>query len=312
MREIETPTPGDGEVLVRVHAAGIHVGDAFGVRGAPLPLRFMSGLRRPRVGVPGFDIAGTVAAVGRSVTRFVPGDEVVGVCRWPASGACAEYAVAAEEGLVARPPGLSFEEAAAIPTSASAALHGLRDAGGLASGQRVLVIGASGGVGTYAVQIAKAHGAEVTGVCSARNLDLVRSLGADRVIDYTAEDFTLERERYDLVLDNVEHRPLAEVRRVLAPTGTLVLNSGTGASGIGLVVRLIRPLVLSPFSGQRLRRFLSNPSRADLELLVGMAAEGRLRPVIGATYPLAETAAAFRQVESGHSRGKIVISVAAA
>jgi NADPH:quinone reductase-like Zn-dependent oxidoreductase len=198
----------------------------------------------------------------------------------------------------------------AIPTSALAALHGLRDAGGLQPGQRLLVNGASGGVGSFAVQLGKVLGAEVTGVCSTANVELVRSLGADHVVDYTRQDFTAGAERYDLILDNIENRPLSAVRRALAPGGTLVLNSGTGATGLRMLARLVWPLLLSPFTSHRLRRFISNPKRADLEWLAQRAAEGSVRSVIGSTYALAETAAALRLIESGHSRGKVVVTMA--
>ena len=307
-REIEKPGIRDREVLVRVRAAGLHIGDVFGVRGSPFPVRFTSGLRGPKVGVPGSDIAGTVEAIGSAVTRFAPGDEVFGCCKWPSSGACAEYARADEDALVGKPSGMSFEQAAALPTSASAALHGLR-AGRLQAGQRVLINGASGGVGTYAVQIARALGAEVTGVCGPTNVELVRSLGAHRVIDYTREDFTRGTARYDLILDNMENHSLADTRRALAPDGTIVLMSGTGASGLGLLVRLIRPVVMSPFVKHSLRRPLSNPKREDLEVLMTMVEEGALRPVIDATYPLSETAAAIRYIETGHARGKVVVTI---
>jgi NADPH:quinone reductase-like Zn-dependent oxidoreductase len=307
-REIDRPAIGDRQVLVRVHAAGLHIGDAFGVRGSPFPVRFTSGLRGPKLGIPGFDIAGTVEATGSAVTRFGPGDEVFGICTWPSSGACAEYARAAEDALVHKPAGLSFEQTAAIPTSASAALHGLRDAGRLQAGQRVLINGASGGVGTYAVQIARAFGAEVTGVCGPTNVDLVRSLGAHRVIDYTREDFTRGSQRHDLILDNMENHSLADCRRALTPNGTLVLMSGTGASGLRLLVRLIRPVLLSPFVKHSLRRPYSNPNRQDLEVLVSMVEAGTLRPVIDATYPMPETAAAIRHIETGRARGKVVVA----
>jgi NADPH:quinone reductase-like Zn-dependent oxidoreductase len=308
-REIERPEIGDREVLVRVHAAGLHVGDVFGVRGSPFPARFTSGLRGPKFGVPGFDIAGTVEATGSAVTRFVPGDVVFGICTWPTSGACAEYARASEDALIVKPAEMTFEQAAAVPTSASAALHGLRDAGRLQAGQRVLINGASGGVGTYAVQIARALGAEVTGVCGPTNVELVRSLGAHHVIDYTREDFTRGAARYDLILDNVENHSLAETRRALTPDGTLVLMSGTGASGLRLLARLIRPVVMSPFVKHSLRRPFSNPKREDLEVLGAMIEEGKLRPVIDATYPLLETAAALRHIEAGHARGKVVVAI---
>lgn len=308
-RRIDKPDIGRDEVLVRVHAAGLHVGDCFGVRGSPWPLRMISGLRRPKYGVPGFDVAGHVEAIGTNVTRFQPGDEVFGVCRWPSAGACAEYARAAENELVPKPASLTFEQAAAIPTSALAALHGLRDAGDLKPGQKVLINGASGGVGTFAVQIGKALGAEVTGVCSTANVAMVRSLGADHVIDYTKADFTRGVLRYDLILDNVENRSLSDVRRVLEPRGTLVLNSGTGASGLKLMLRLAWPLVLSRFVRHQLRRYLSNPNRADLEVLKALVEDGKLKTVIDRSFPLAETPAALRHIEAGHARGKVVIAV---
>jgi NADPH:quinone reductase-like Zn-dependent oxidoreductase len=221
----------------------------------------------------------------------------------------AEYARANEDEVIGKPPGLSFEQAAAIPTSASAALHGLRDAGRLQAGQRVLINGASGGVGTYAVQIARAFGAEVTGVCGPTNVELVRSLGAHHVIDYTREDFTRGTARYDVILDNMENHSLADTRRALAPDGTLVLMSGTGASGLGLLVRLIRPVVMSPFVKHSLRRPYSNPNHKDLEVLTSMVEAGTLRSVIDATYPLSEAAAAIRHIEAGHARGKVVVAI---
>jgi NADPH:quinone reductase-like Zn-dependent oxidoreductase len=312
LRDIETPAVRKDEVLVRVHAAGLHRGDTFGVRGSPFPVRIMCGLRRPRYGVPGLDVAGQVEAVGSEVARFRPGDEVFGSCRWPSAGACAEYARAAEDHLVHRPAGLTVQEAAAIPTSALAALHALRDAGTLKPGQKVLISGASGGMGTFAVQIAKALGAEVTAVCSTRNVELVRSLGADHVIDYTRDDFTRGGPRYDLILDNVENRSLSEVRRALTPEGTLVLNSGTAFSGPRIFVRVLWPVVLSRFVSHNLRRNLSNPTHADLDVLKGLVEEGRLRPAIDSTYPLAETPAALRHIETGHARGKVVVVVSSA
>lgn len=303
LRDLDTPAIGPDEVLIRTRAASVHPGDAFAVRGSPFPVRLVTGLLRPAYGVPGLDVAGTVEAVGSAVTGLRPGDEVLGV----GIGTCAELVRAKASLVVARPTALSFVQAAALPTSGLAALHGLRDAGRLTAGQRVLVIGASGGVGSFAVQIANAIGAEVTGVCSSANVDLVRSIGADHVVDYTREDFTAGGRRYDLILDNVEHRPLSEVRRALTPHGTLVLNSGTGATGLRMLVRLAWPLVLSRFTSQRLTRFISSPRREDLEWLAARAADGTIRPVVGATYPLRETAAALRVVETGHARGKVVI-----
>jgi NADPH:quinone reductase-like Zn-dependent oxidoreductase len=304
-RKIRSPAVGRDEVLVRVRAAGLHVGDCFAVKGSPFVVRLFSGLRRPRIGVPGFDLAGEIAEVGSGVTRWRPGDLVFGC----GVGTCAVYATTRPDQLVTMPAGLTFEQAAAIPTSGLAALHGLRDAGRIQAGQRVLVNGASGGVGTFAIQIAKAFGAEVTGVCSTANVDLVRSIGADRVIDYTREDFTRLGPRYDLILDNIENRPLADVRRALTPRGTLVLNSGTGAAGLAMLVRLAAPIVRSPFTSQSLRRFVSNPNEADLDVLKGLVEDGKVRPVIDRTYPLAETQDALRHIETGHARGKVVVSV---
>lgn len=304
-RDIAKPEIGDKEVLVRVCAAGLSIGDYFGVKGAPLPMRLATGLLRPRYGVPGYDFAGRVEAVGPGVTRFRPGDGVFGASQ----GTCAEYVSVAEAKLAAKPANLSYKEAAAMPTSALAALQGLRDAGKLQPGQRVLINGASGGVGSFEVQIAKALGAEVTGVCSTRNVEMVRALGADHVVDYGQEDFTEVAPGYDLILDNVENRSLTDCRRALTRHGTLVLNSGTGARGLGLLVRLVRPLMLSPFVGQRLRRYLAHPNGTDLNVLKALVEDGKLKPVIDSTYPLGKTAAALRQIETGHARGKVVVIV---
>ena len=305
-RDIDIPSVGEGDVLVRVHAAGLHIGDVFAMHGTPLVVRLATGLRRPKYGVPGFDLAGTVAAVGKGVTRFAVGDEVFGT----GNGTAAEFARTKEDELVAKADGLSWLQAAAIPTSGLAALHGLRDAGRIRSGQKVLINGASGGVGSYAVQIAKALGAHVTGVTSTRNVELVASLGADDVIDYTRDDFTRRSGEFDLILDNIENRSLADVRRALAPNGTLVLNSGTGADGMRLLVRLVRPLLLSPFSSQTMRRFVSNPNAADLLALKELVDSGRLTPAIDRCYPLDETVAALRHIRGGHARGKVVLSIA--
>lgn len=305
LRDLDKPAIRDNEVLVRVEAAGLHVGDCFGVRGAPFAMRLVSGLLKPKLGIPGFDLSGHVEAVGRNVKRFQPGDEVFGA----STGTCAAYARAGEDQLALKPTRLTFEEAAAVPTSALAALHGLRDAGKVQAGQKVLINGASGGVGTFGVQIARSLGAEVTGVCSTANVHLVRSIGADHVIDYTREDFTQGGQRYDLIFDNVENRSLSDCRRALTPGGTLVLNSGTGARGIGMLVRLVKPLVVSPFVRQNLRRYLSVPKHADLRVLKEMVEAGKLTPVIDKTYPLRETAAALGYIEGGHARGKVVITV---
>ena len=305
LRELDTPAIASDEVLVRTRAASLHPGDLFSVLGSPFPVRLATGLRRPKVGIPGYDVAGTVEAVGSSVSHLSPGDEVFGF----GIGTCAELVRARGDLVVPKPASLSFEDAAAIPTSALAALHGLRNAGRLQTGQRVLINGASGGVGHFAVQLAKVLGAHVTGVCSHANVDMVRSLGADEVVDYTRTDFTAGPHRYDLILDNVENRRLSDVRRALTPRGTLVLNSGTGATGLRMFARLLWPLVLSPFVGHNLRRFVSSPKRADLAWLAERAAEGSLRPVIGSTYAQRDAAAALRLIESGHSRGKVVVGI---
>ena len=304
-RDIDVPSIGDHDVLVRVHAAALHIGDVFAVTGRPLLIRLSTGLRRPRHGVPGFDLAGTVTAVGSGVTRFSVGDEVFGA----SSGTAAEFVKVAEDHLVLKPSRLSWHRAAAVPTSGLAALHGLRDAGRISAGQKVLINGASGGVGTFAVQIARSFGAHVTGVTSTRNVELVRSLGADEVIDYTGEDFTRRTAAYDLIFDMIENRSLADVRRALTPKGTLVLNSGTGATGLRMLVRLVRPVLLSPFSSQTLRRFLSTPNAADLAVLKDLVETGKLEPVVDRSYWLDETAEALRHIQDGHARGKVVLSV---
>jgi NADPH:quinone reductase-like Zn-dependent oxidoreductase len=308
LRTVARPRPGAHDVLIHVQAAALHIGDAFAVRGKPLPVRLATGLFRPTSPVPGFDVAGVVAAIGASVTRFAPGDAVFGA----GGGTCAEYALAPETRLASKPANLTFEQAAAVPTSALAALHGLRDAGGLQRGQTVLINGAAGGIGSFAVQIAKVMGASVTGVCSTRNVDLIRSLGADAVIDYTREDFT-HGGHFDLVFDNVENRSLSEDRRALTATGTLVLNSGSeGKDGplLQTLGRLLWPLALSPFVRHNLRRYLSTPNAADLATLAELLAWGTIRPVIDRVFALRDTAAALRHIETGHTRGKVVISVA--
>lgn len=301
VKDIDRPAIGESDVLVCVRAASVHAGDYFILRGIPYVARFSAGWPRPRDYIPGYDVAGTVEAVGVGVKELQPGDEVFGEC---GGGACAEYVSAAEDRFVLKPTGLSFEEAAAVPVSALAALQGLRDAAKLRPGQHVLFNGASGGVGTFAVQIAKEMGAEVTGVCSTRNIEMVRSLGADHVIDYTQEDFTNGESRYDVIFDNVGNRPFSECRRVLRPEGVLVPN--TGHAGIGY---LLRAFVRSMFVRQQGRPFLSTPNQADLLALKALLEAGRLRPVIDRTYPLGETAEALAYVGKGHASGKVVITV---
>lgn len=305
LTDVDKPVVTDNEVLVRVHAAGLLVGDCFGVRGTPLLMRMATGIFKPKYGVPGFDVAGQVEAVGKNVTRFKPGDEVFGEC----NGSCAEYVSTGEDKLALKPNKLTFAEAAAVPTSALAALHALRDVAKIQPGQKILINGASGGVGTFAVQIAKSYGAEVTGVCSTTNLDMVQSIGADHVIDYTQEDFAEGGQRYDFIFDNVENRSLTDCRRALNPNGTLILNSGTGAKGIGLLIRLFKPLVLSPFVRQNLRRYLSVPNHDDLVVLKELIESEKVVPVIDRCRPLREVPDAIRYLEAGHARGKVVITI---
>lgn len=306
LRDIDEPEVKDDEVLVRVHAAAVHPGDQLFVRGLPYIIRIGSGLLKPRKRVPGFDVAGRVEAVGKNATEFQPGDEVFGKC----NGSCVEYVSVSEDSLALKPANLTFEQAAALTTSGVAALHALRDTGKVQPGQQVLINGASGGVGTFAVQIAKSLGAEVTGVCSTRNVDLVRSIGADHVIDYTQEDFTRSGQRYDFILDNVANHSLSDCRRALTARGTLVPNNGTsGGRWIGTVGRSFKALALSPFVRQRLRPFVSLPKKEDLVVLKEFIEAGKITPVIDRTYPLSEVPEAMRYLEKGHAQGKIVITV---
>ena len=305
LKEIDRPAANENEVLVRVQAASIHAGDWLSVRGQPYIMRPAVGLSKPKNNIAGTDVAGLVEAVGSSVTQLQPGDEVFGTC----SGACAEYACAAEEKFAPKPANLNFEQAAAVPTSALAALHGLRDTGEVQPGQKVLITGASGGVGTFAVQIAKAFGAEVTGVCSTRNLDMVRSIGAEHVVDYTQEDFTQSDKHYDLILDIAGNRPLSNLRRALTPEGTLVLAGGRGGPWLMGMGRTFRALALSPFVSQNLRFYVSMPKQEDLVVLKELLEAGQVTPVIDQTYPLSETPAAFAYLEAGHTQGKTIITM---
>ena len=303
--EVAQPTVGADAVLVRVHAASLHIGDVFAVRGRPLPMRLVTGVWKPRYGVPGFDVAGTVTAVGRHVTQFHVGDPVFGTC----TGSCAEQVATQAKSLARIPAGLSFDHAAALPTSGLAALHALRDVAKLRAGQRLLVNGAAGGVGVFAVQLGKAYGAHVTGVCSTQSAELVRSLGADAVIDYTQQDFTLGPNRYDVILDNIENRSLTAVRRALTPEGMLICNSGTGARGLRFMQRLLKPVLLAPFVRHKLRRYVSLPKHEDLLALSQLVERGSLRAIIDRTYPLQETPAALTYIETGHARGKVVVKM---
>ncbi|WP_136709029.1 NAD(P)-dependent alcohol dehydrogenase [Agromyces sp. H66] len=304
--EVGIPLPGRGDALVRVGAASVHPGDTFVMTGEPYVVRLVFGLRRPRHGIPGRDLAGVVAAVGKDVTTLRPGDEVFG---WSTTGTLAEYACVPAGNLVSVPANLSAAEAAAVPTSAMTALQALREIARVRPGQTVLITGASGGVGSFAVQIAKAFGAEVTGVCSTRHVGMVRSLGADHVVDYTRTDFTRTEKRYDVILDNVEAKPLAAVRRALAPTGTLIPNSGRGGRWLGPLGRIVEARLLSGFTRQRLKPFTSFGKRQDLLTLADLLATGQVTPVIDRTYPLDEAADALRYVAAGHTRGKVVITV---
>jgi NADPH:quinone reductase-like Zn-dependent oxidoreductase len=301
LAEVAQPARKENEVLVRVKAASLNAGDAFTLRGSPWLTRLMVGFPRPKNHILGWDMAGVVEAVGAQVTQFKPGEDVFASC----SGSLAEYVSVDEDKLALKPANLTFEQAAAVPTAAITALIGLRDAGKLQPGQRVLINGASGGVGTFAVQIAKALGGEVTGVCSTRNVELVRSLGADHVIDYVHEDFTANGQRYDLILDNVASRSFADLRRALTPQGKIIPNSGHG--GMSYV---FKAYLLSLIMRQHGGMYLALPSGKDLLVLKELIETGKLKPVIDKTFPLSETPAAFRYLEKEHACGKLVITIA--
>jgi len=307
LERVARPAIGEGEVLVRVHAAGLDRGTWHLMTGRPYLMRIVGmGFRGPKDPVLGRDLAGTVEAVGDKVTGFAVGDEVYGVGR----GSFAQYAVAAEGKLAHKPMSLSFEQAAVVPISAGTALQALTDQGRIESGQRVLIIGASGGVGSYAVQLAKALGAEVTGVASTAKLDLVRSLGADHVLDYTREDYADGTHRYDLVLDIAGNPGLSRLRRALTPTGTAVLVGGEdGGNLTGGMNRQLRALLLSPFAGQRLAWFIAKERASDLERLTDLIEAGQVRPSIDRTYPLDRVPEAMRHLEAGRVRGKVAITI---
>ncbi|MGY1781970.1 NAD(P)-dependent alcohol dehydrogenase [Geodermatophilus sp. SYSU D01036] len=310
LRFVDTDLPriGPDDVLVRVRAAAVNPYDWHMVRGDPYIARLIGGvgLTRPEQRVAGVDGAGDVAAVGTNVRGLRPGDEVLG---W-FDGAFADYARAAADRVVPKPAGLTFEQAAALPLAGQTALRAIRDVGEVRAGQRVLVNGAAGGVGSFAVQIAAALGAEVTGVCSTRNVDLVRSIGAAHVVDYTVADFTDGRTRYDVILDNVGGRPLTRLRRALTPTGTLVFNAG-GSPGhlLGPIATILRVAVLNGVARQRLRPLPSTWAQEHLQAVIELTEAGRVAPVLDRTFALADTAAALRHVEGGHARGKVVLAV---
>jgi NADPH:quinone reductase-like Zn-dependent oxidoreductase len=302
------PVAADNEVLVRVHAAAVNAYDWHLMRGDPYLARLTLGLGRPKMKIRGRDFAGRVEAVGRDVKRVRPGDEVFG----EVDGAFAEYVCVPDNLLEAKPANLTYEQAAAMPLAGNTALMGLRDAGRVQPGQQVLVNGASGGVGTFAVQIAKSFGADVTGVCSTRNADLVRSIGADHAIDYTREDFIRDGRRYDVVFDLVGNRSLTELRRALAPTGILILSGGgisRGGSVIGPMGLILRGQVLSRFVRHRLLVLTATPSKENLATLRELAESGKVTPVIDRTYPLREVPEAIRYLEVEHARAKVVITV---
>ena len=307
LRDISTPEIAAGEVLVRVHAAGVDRGVWHLMTGLPYPVRLAaSGLRAPKPPVPGTNMAGVVEAAGREVTRFQPGDEVFGIGK----GAFAEYARAPENKLAPKPANLTFEQAAAVAVSGLTALQGLRDHGRVQPGQSVLITGASGGVGTFAVQLAAAFGAQVTGVCSTTKVDLVRSIGAGHVIDYTREDFADGKQRYDVILDIGGNASLSRLRRALTPKGTLVIAGGeTRGRWLGGTDRQLRALLLSRFVDQKLTTFICRENHEDLLVLKELIEAGRITPVIDRSYPLSEAPKAIRYLEQGHARGKVVITV---
>ncbi len=309
LQEIEKPTPADDQLLVKVRVASVNPLDWHRLRGTPYLMRKEAGLRKPKETRLGVDFAGTVEAVGKNVTQFKPGDEVFGA----RTGAFAEYVCVRESRAVAlKPANIMFEQAASVPVAAITALQGLRDQGKIQPGQKVLINGASGGVGTFAVQIAKSYGAEVTGVCSTRNLDLVRSIGADHVIDYTKEDFAKSGKRYDLILDNVGAQPLSRFRRALNPKGICIMIGGGGPNDgrwIGPMAKPIKTLLLSPFVSQKFATFRADLNHDDLTFLADLMQTGKVTPVIDRTYKLSEVPDAIRYLEQGHARGKVVITL---
>jgi NADPH:quinone reductase-like Zn-dependent oxidoreductase len=307
LEDVEMPVPADNEVLVKVHAASVNPLDWHYMRGSPYIMRMESGIGAPTNPRLGVDYSGTVVAVGKDVTRFQTGDEVYG----GKNGAFAEYLSAREDrSIVRKPPNITFAQAAAVPIAALTALQSLRDHGQLKAGQKVLINGASGGVGTFAVQIAKSMGAEVTGVCSTRNIDMVRSLGADHVIDYTQENFTKGAVQYDLVLDMVGNHSLLTLRDVMKPDGILVIVGGSSEGNfLGAMTRPINALLLSPFVSQTMGMMLAELNPEDLAVMSELMQSGKVTPVIDRSYSLSETPEAIRYVEAGHSRGKVIISL---
>ena len=305
LEEVEKPAPKDDEVLIRVHAASVTFGDLAAVKGEPFMVRLSLGLREPKFKIPGKDLAGRVEAVGAKVKEFKPGDEVFGdisECGW---GAYAEYVAVPENAIVLKPTNISFQQAGAAPESAVVALQGLRDKGHIQPGQKVLIYGASGGIGTFAVQIAKSFGAEVTGVCSTRNLELVRSIGADHLIDYTKEDFAGNGQRYDLILATAGYRSLFDYQRALSPKGNYVATGGSMA-------QVFQPMLLGPWlstGGRKLSNLAMKPNKKDLTFIKELIEAGKVTPVIDKSFPLSELPEALRYYGKGHSRGKVVITI---
>jgi NADPH:quinone reductase-like Zn-dependent oxidoreductase len=306
LEEIGKPTVGDEDVLVQVRASGVHIGDWLVGSGLPYMIRLGYGLTKPKNRVPGMEFAGQVEAVGKNVDQFEPGDEVFG---FSSAGAFAEYVAVSQESLALKPANATFEQAAALPISGFTAVQAIRDKGQVQPGQKVLVIGASGGVGTYAVQIAKSYGADVTGVCGTRNVDMVRSLGADHVVDYTEEDITDSGRLYDLILDTAGKRSLSDLRSALTPSGRLIIGGGSGGPWLMGVGRTLQAVVMSPFTSQKLASFLSATTQEDLIALKDFVEAEDVTPVIDRTYPLAETPQALAHVGERHTQGKTVITV---
>lgn len=308
LKEVPTPTPKGNQVLIKVHASSINAAELYIVKGSPFLVRLMAGgLFKPSKTIPGADVAGVVEAVGREVTRFKPGDEVFGDLNEDGWGAFAEYVCAREDALVTKPNNVSFESAAAVPLAGVTALQALRDTGKLQAGQKVLINGASGGVGTFAVQIAKAFGAEVTGTCSTSKVEMVRSIGADHVIDYKHTDITQQAHRYDLILDNAVYRSFRDYQPLLTPTGIYMVVGGSTS-------RLFQTMFQGPFAskrnGQKFTTMMAKPGAADLTILKDMIEAGAVTPVVDRCFPLQETVSALRYFQGGNTRGKVVISVA--
>lgn len=304
--DVEKPVPNDDELLIKVHAASVNPLDWRFMKGEPALLRVFIGLRKPRRGRPGIDVAGEVEEVGKNVTQFKPGDAVFGSCR----GAFAEYVCTVASRVAMKPDNATFEQAASVNVAGLTAMQGLRDKGKIQKGSKVLINGAAGGVGTFAVQIAKTFGAHVTGVCSTRNIEMVRSIGADEVIDYTQNDFATGNQRYDFIFDCVVNHTFSACRRVLTPNGRFVgIGAPHDASLLGLLARMIKDVVLSVFRSQKIVMFIAKASQDDLTLIGQLIATGKLKPVIDRSYSLSDTAEAVRHVQEGHARGKVIIDL---